>query len=175
MKDKNNRMNSMQNYNKENLNWAAISNELFEWIYENLEHGKTILEFGSGTGTIELTKYWNVYSVEQSAKWIGKAPNSNYIHAPIKGGWYDTNIVFNNIPEQYDLLLIDGPMGYQLRSGIDKYIDRFSENVPIILDDTHRIPDKEHAIALAKQLNKEYIEIEGWQKNFIIILPKENK
>jgi hypothetical protein len=46
-------------YNKENLDGWAIPREAFEWIYENLPHGSTILELGSGNGTKELVKYYN--------------------------------------------------------------------------------------------------------------------
>tara|TARA_B100000768_G_C10912793_1_gene222352 strand:- start:42 stop:515 length:474 start_codon:yes stop_codon:yes gene_type:complete len=152
-----------------NLNGFAISDEMFEWITNNLEKSKIILEFGSGTGTRELTKHWEVYSVEQNLQWVGVAPKSTYIHAPIKDGWYDKDIVFKNIPKHYDLLIIDGPGGSDLRPGIDVYIDQLKTNIPIILDDTHRIKDKNHAIQLAKTLNKDWEEIKGWEKNFIIL------
>ena len=165
-----------------NLNFWAISDEMFEWIKANLEEGKTILEFGSGTGTIELTKHWTVYSVEQNEQWLNKAPDSHYIHAPLKDHfylhttdkdtWYDEAIVFNNIPEKYDLLLVDGPQGSDVRKGIDKYIDRFRTDVPILLDDTHRDGDRNHAIQLAETLGREWEEIVGWQKNFIVIKVK---
>jgi hypothetical protein len=160
----------MENYNFNNLNNWAISNELFGWVKDNLEEGKTILEFGSGTGTIELTRHWKVYSVEQNKEWVGKAPKSTYIHAPIKNGWYDEQIVFNQIPKQYNLIIIDGPAGSEFRPGIDKYIKNFNTNIPIILDDTHRKADRDHAINLAKTLGKEWEEIKGWQKNFIVLL-----
>lgn len=153
----------------ENLNDWAISDEMFEWLKLNLPSGKTILEFGSGTGTIELTKLWNVYSVEQDKKWIGIAKDSNYIHAPIRNGWYDENIVFSNIPDLYDLIIIDGPAGSQYRPGIDKYLNKLNTNVPIILDDTHREKDRNHALNVANMLNRPWEEITGWQKNFIVI------
>tara|TARA_Y100000592_G_C5471401_1_gene319718 strand:+ start:2714 stop:3202 length:489 start_codon:yes stop_codon:yes gene_type:complete len=152
-----------------NLNSWAIPEEMFNWIKDNLEEGKTILEFGSGKGTIELTKHWKVYSVEQNSKWVGLAPDSNYIHAPLKGKWYDPAIVFSQIPKEYDLILIDGPMGPHFRSGIDKYWDKFNTNVPLLFDDTHRKSDRDHAIRVANLLKKEWKEIKGWQKNFIVV------
>ena len=154
---------------KKNLNDWAISEEMFTWILNNIPKGKTILEFGSGTGTIELTKHWNVYSVEQNKEWVGKAPKSNYIHAPLKDGWYDSDIVFNNIPQDYDLIIVDGPAGSDLRPGIDKYWDKFNLNVPLLFDDTHRAKDRNHAIQVAQTLGKEWKEIKGWQKDFIIV------
>ena len=71
----------------------------------------TILELGSGTGTIELVKHYTVYSIEHQKQWVGEASRSNYIYAPLKtyGGvfnWYD-NHYLNNLPKDYDLLLID--------------------------------------------------------------------
>jgi hypothetical protein len=154
----------------ENLNGWAISDELFKWLTENLPKGKTILEFGSGRGTIELTKLWTVYSVEQDKKWLGIASDAKYIYAPIKDGWYDSDIVFSEIPKEYDLIIIDGPMGSDLRFGIDKHLDKLNTNIPIIIDDTHREKDKTHAITLAKTLNKDWLEIEGWEKNFITLV-----
>lgn len=153
----------------QNLNNFAISDEMFEWLTLNLPKGKTILEFGSGTGTIELTKHWKVYSVEQDSKWVGVAKDSNYIHAPIKNGWYDNEIVFNSLPQEYDLIIVDGPKGSHFRPGIDKHIDKLNTNVPIVLDDTHRKADRDHAIHLAEMLDRPWVEIQGWQKKFIVI------
>jgi hypothetical protein len=154
--------------NKNLDNWA-ISQEMFDWIRENIPKGGTILEFGSGTGTIELTKHYTVFSVEQNKEWVGKSPLSTYIYAPIKGGWYDIDIVFNEIPQHYDLIIVDGPGGSHYRPGIDKYWDRLKTDIPLLFDDTHRAPDRDHAILVAEQLGKEYEEIKGWQKSFIVL------
>tara|TARA_R110000822_G_C15328589_1_gene494387 strand:+ start:1175 stop:2416 length:1242 start_codon:yes stop_codon:yes gene_type:complete len=155
----------------QNLNKMAISDEMLEWLKINLPKGKTILEFGSGTGTIELTKYWNVCSVEQNEEWIGKAPKSKYIHAPLnhEDKWYDQEIVFNNIPKDYDLILVDGPMNSQYREGICQFWNKLNTNVPIIFDDSHWPPDKEVALQAASQLGKDWEEIKGWEKNFIVL------
>ena len=152
-----------------NLNDWAISEEMYSWIKQEIPEGKTILEFGSGTGTIELTKHYKVYSVEQNQKWIGLAPDSNYIHAPLKEEWYDPDIVFSKIPKEYDLIIVDGPMGQNLRSGIDKYWDKFNTNVPLLFDDTHKKKDRDHALYVANLLKKEWREVKGWQKSFIIV------
>ena len=152
-----------------NLNNMAISDEMFEYLKNNLSFGKTILEFGSGTGTIELTKHWKVFSVEQNPDWVGKAPDSTYIYAPLKEGWYNSDIVFSQIPEDYDLIIIDGPFGPNYRSGIDKYWNKFNTNVPLLFDDTHRKSDRDHALYVANLLKKNWKEIKGWQKNFIVV------
>ena len=54
-----------------NLDGWVIAPELYNWIRENIKDGSTILELGSGTGTIELCKHYTVYSVEHDKKWIG--------------------------------------------------------------------------------------------------------
>jgi hypothetical protein len=156
--------------NKKNLNDWSISEEMLQWLLENLDKGKTILEFGSGYGTIELTKFWNVYSVEQNKGFVGLAPDSNYTHAPIVNGWYDVNLVFDNIPKEYDLLIVDGPAGTGNREGIESYWDRLNLNVPILMDDTHRIKELTFAQTTSKKLNKELTIIPGHQKSFGLLL-----
>lgn len=153
-----------------NLNNWAISQEMFQWIIKNLEKGSTILEFGSGTGTIELTKYYNVYSIEQNIDWVGVASNSNYIYAPIVNGWYDEYAVFNNIPSNYDLIIVDGPAGTGNREGIEFYWDRLNLEVPILMDDTHRLKELNFAQQTAKLLNKSLKIIPGYQKSFGLLI-----
>lgn len=154
--------------NLNNLNGFAISTEMFEWIRTNIKEGSTILELGSGNGTIELSKWYNVYSIEQNKKWVGVAKNSTYIYAPIKNGWYDTEIVFNNLPENYALLIIDGPTGIS-RNKMKEYWGQFNTNIPILVDDTHRGDELLFAQTSSKELNKEIETIQGHQKSFSIL------
>ena len=129
----------------------SISPELFSWIRANLPKGKTILELGSGRGTVELLKYYNVYSVEHNPDWIGYAKKGNYIYAPIveydKCRWYDISKLI--LPEDYDLILVDGPTGSIGREGflINRHL--FNLNVPIIIDDVQRQPEKHMAETLS--------------------------
>lgn len=155
--------------NEQNLNDFNISSELLDWLIKNAAKNSTILEFGSGTGTIELCKFFKVYSVEQSGHYLNLAKESNYIHAPLVNNWYDPEKVFNNLPESYDIIIVDGPAGAQSRYGIDKYWDKLNTNIPIIFDDTHRESDRNHAINVSKLLNKEYEEFFGHEKNFIVL------
>ena len=62
----------------------SITKELFDWIRDTLPDGKTILELGSGPGTVKLLEYYKVYSIEHSKRWLGLAKGGNYIYAPIK-------------------------------------------------------------------------------------------
>lgn len=164
-------------YNKENLDGWAIPREAFEWIYENLPHGSTILELGSGNGTKELVKYYNVISVEQDQKWVGVVPESKYIYAPLKEYvyanphsccWYDSSCL-SELPTDYDLLIIDGPVGNN-RGNFVHFSKFFKSDVPYVIDDTNRDGDKRMALQLAEELGKEVLEIKGWQKEMMILL-----
>ena len=93
-----------------------------KWLLDNLPRQSTILELGSGTGTIELCKYYKVYSIENYKNWLNIACKSTYIYAPLKRyrsdrpnikpyEWFDIDRVKKGIPETYDCLLIDAPKG----------------------------------------------------------------
>ncbi len=159
---------------KRNFGADAISIEMYYWILRNLPEGKIILELGSGKGTIELTEFYKVYSIEHDKKWLEYAKKSNYIYAPIidygKYRWYDINQIKKNIPEQYDLLLVDGPTGAIGRKGFLDNINLFKTNIPIIIDDTNRIAEAIICNQLAKMFSKKITNIEGANKQFSILL-----
>jgi hypothetical protein len=162
-------------YNKENLDGWAIPREAFEWIYENLPHGSTILELGCGNGTKELVKYYNVISIEQDQKWVGVVPESKYIYAPLKEYeylhsccWFDDSCL-EQLSTEYDLLIIDGPVGNN-RGNFVHFMEHFKKDVPYVIDDTNRVGDKQMALKVAEKLNKEIIEIKGWEKEMMILI-----
>ena len=152
-----------------NLGGWAICKGVFSWIRSNIPEGSTILEFGSGSGTIELTKYYNVYSVEQDPQWVGLAEKAEYIYAPIKDGWYDTDILFKNLPEKYDLILVDGPKGSGNRKGLANNWGLLNTDVPIIMDDTNRAEEFSFALESSKAINKKIEFLRGVGKNFAIL------
>lgn len=127
----------------------AISQEIFNHLESILEPGKTILELGSGHGSELLLAKWNLISIEDNSKWVGKY-HDRYIHAPltehkpIAGApksvlWYDREILKKELPKfDYDLLLVDGPAGYN-RAGFAKYFSLFKQDVPILFDDMQRV------------------------------------
>ena len=88
-----------------------ISDECQEFIKKTIPIGSNIIELGSGFGTKELVKNYKVYSIEQNIDWVDYVPESNYIYAPLKGNWYDPDIIKSNIPSKYSAILIDGPQG----------------------------------------------------------------
>ncbi|MFW6311177.1 MAG: hypothetical protein ACOC1K_02965 [Nanoarchaeota archaeon] len=121
---------------------SSIDKSLFYWIKENLEEGKTILEFGSGSGsTKNLSKFYNMISIEHDSKWVGKY-QSFYIWATInkKENWYDIEPIKKLLKNKdYDLILVDGPVGEGNRWGFLKNIELFDiKNKHIIIDDINR-------------------------------------
>lgn len=145
---------------------SSIDKGLYEWILNNIEEGKTILEFGSGNGsTGNLSKHYSMISIEHDSKWIGKHP-SKYIWAPIVPAynWYDTTIIKRHLANKtYDMILVDGPVGEGNRWGFLENIEMFNTNVPIIIDDIHRNAELDMFRQIAEKLNKEYKQLgENW-------------
>jgi len=158
--------------NFNNLDGWAISVECYDWILDNIPEGETIVEFGSGSGTMELCRYHKVYPIPHQERFTRLAPKANYILADIVDGWYDPEVVFNNLPDEYSLIIVDGPPNLdqvKTRNNIEKYWDRLNTSVPIIMDDTHREDEYDFAIRTAELLGKDWVEYKGWQKNFIVI------
>ena len=149
---------------------SCISEQLYDYIVENLPEGKTILELGSGWGTGELCKRWDVISIEHDLKYTTRTrpENHRYIHAPLtdhkplrnhEGAmkWYDRDIVKPALEGvDYDLLLIDGPPG-NTRCGVVKYISIFNPDVIMVFDDLQRKADRAIINSVAAKLHKPFV------------------
>jgi hypothetical protein len=166
-----------------NFGGAAMEKQLFDKIREILPDGKTILELGSGTGTIELLRHYRMYSVEHDKRWLGKADTS-YIYAPFAGRWYDRQYLKAGLSGvKYDLFLVDGPPTFfpgihkswanrdkTLRLGLLKHLDLFDLSVPIILDDVERAAEGVLLAELAMHVGRPYTTHKGEKKTFGVIL-----
>ena len=151
----------------------SISKELFRYIRHLLPDGKTILELGSGWATGELAKYYTLCSIEHNLSWVGKY-SSTYIHAPLKQGWYDVEILKKELPAHYDLILVDGPPGLMGplgsgRIGFLYNLSLFNTNVPIIFDDVDRPAEYCIMNIVAHTLKKPFQIFEGSGKKFAVI------
>ena len=164
---------------EKNFGGYAISIEMYKWILKNLPKGSIILELGSGKGTVELSEFYKVYSIEHDKRWLGFSKKSNYIYAPIvkykRYKWYDIGRIKRLIPKNYDLLLVDGPNGYIGREGFVDNIGLFKTDIPIIIDDIQREKYVGMRDFLAKKFNKKVITIEGTgishsRKKFSVLL-----
>lgn len=143
-------------------------------ILQLIDEEAVVVELGSGDGTKWLTERYDVWSVEHNEEWIGLCDKSKYIHAPIitledgKTEWYNPAILQENLPVNYDLLLVDGPPGTFGRQGLLEQFHLFRTDVPIIIDDTIRTEEAEIARELAYKLSRPLYVF--W--NFSIISPK---
>ena len=149
---------------------GVIPRELFEWIRANIPEGKTILEFGSGHGTVKLMEHYTVFSVEHNPHWMGLG--GNYIYAPLKKYdgyiWYDTDML-QNLPE-YDFILVDGPTANTGRYGFVYNAQLFDMSVPIALDDTHRDEESRMVKEIAAKHKKTATEYKSADKRFTILI-----
>ena len=152
---------------------ASIAKELFDFIRSILPEGKILLELGSGWASGQFSKYYTVYSIEHSRTWLDKY-NTHYIYAPIKGRWYDPNIVKEKLPQNYDLILVDGPPGYPGcrtdRYGFYTHLELFKTDLPIIIDDVNRKVEYELMLRVGKKLQRVVIVFNGGKKKFGVIL-----
>lgn len=130
-----------------NSDWM-MPDDIFTWIEANIKQGESVLEFGSGHGSIKLAKHYNLFSVEHDEEWIGIS-DSTYIHAEIEEnvisaennqkGWYNESIIrevlkANNIV----LFIIDGPPGGIGRHGLLSLLDVLPQSAFYVVDDIHR-------------------------------------
>jgi hypothetical protein len=137
----------------------SISRDLYEWLLENFPKGKTILELGSGWGSGQLIKHWNVWSVEDKEKWF-QMYNPQSVLIPIDhNGWYNFDMMsefMRHMRGDYDLLLIDGP--YLNRKGVIQHYHMFDQDprIPILFDDIKRQEGLEIMKALSARLERPY-------------------
>ena len=152
---------------KDEFGKANIEQALFDFILDVLPEGKTILELGSGWGTTQLLKHWKVISVEHNKVWWDKLTNP-CIKAPLTEHkairnhsgpmkWYDRDILKPALKGlEYDLLLIDGPVG-DTRCGVVKYIDLFNPEAIMVFDDLQRKADRAIINSVSAKLHKPYV------------------
>jgi|TARA_B100000530_G_C15631833_1_gene358577 hypothetical protein len=143
----------------------SVDRELIDQMIKLVPSG-TLLELGSGRATEIFSKYYKVYSVEENPEWLNKY-NSTYIHAPIKEGWYDTDILEKELPKNYEVILIDGPtspesLGRQkIRQEFLTNLHLFNTDSIIFVDDIHREPEAHLLDSLSEKLGRNPTIIEA--------------
>ena len=106
-----------------------------------------------------------MYSIEHDKKYLNKY-DSIYIYAPIVNGWYD----IKEVPD-YDLLLIDGPpstIDGWVRLKFMDHIDLFKLDVPIVIDDVNRKPERMLMEQIAEHAGRFYT-VYGDVKKFAVV------
>ena len=154
---------------KDQFGGWSIDEELFQYILKILPKGKTMVELGSGWASSQLSTYYNVYSIEHDAQWLGRY-KTNYIFAPIRDGWYDVDILREKMPVDYELILIDGPPEKIGRIGFYKNLSLFHSDVSMIFDDVNRKSEFRLLELVSKALDRPYQIIKGQGKAFGVIL-----
>ena len=123
-----------------------LPDEVTTWINDNLSKGCTIVEFGSGHGSVALSSRFNLISVEHDENWLNLS-NGRYVHAEIvqnpissqhkQTGWYDPESLVN-LPDFADLIIVDGPPGDIGRIGLLHHLALLPRSNYWIVDDTDR-------------------------------------
>ena len=138
----------------------ANSDELQDWIFNNLPEGSKILEFGSGTGTIKLAEQYEVTSVEDNEEWLYLAPDSTYIYAPLVNDWYDWQALEILQDETFEAIIIDGPYKttdrVHLIDWINAYPNVFNQSRFVVIDDANDTENWQF-VELFKQLGWELL------------------
>jgi hypothetical protein len=133
---------------------SGITKELKDWIWQNIQKGETVVELGAGlVSTRILSKRYNLISVEDNSDYVGLYSKALYIHSEIDPNtqWY--SLKSEQLPTEFELLIIDGPSGSHLRSNIlqcDWIIERTDT---IIVDDTWRASEKLLAESIRAKVN----------------------
>lgn len=164
------------------LNGATISPELYLWIHKTLPEGWTILELGSGMGSIVLCDRWKMISVEHHPSWVkftrhqtmkARYGPSQVIVAPLINDWYSPTVLKHGLRKKsYDLLLIDGPPSpatKPVRQLMKDHLDLFCLDVPIVVDDTHRTAERSLIEILSERTGRDYEIYSSEKKTFGVI------
>ncbi len=154
-------MKTLDDVQDDNFNAGyAAPDSMFEWLNDNLPQGSKILEFGSGTGTIELTKTFEVTSIEDNEQWMDLAPDSTYIYAPLVNDWYDWQALEILQDKTFDGIIIDGPYKTEDRihliEWMMKYPQVFNQARFVIIDDANQL-ESWHMVQLVQQLGWTHI------------------
>ena len=133
---------------------SGITKELKDWIWQNIKKGETIVELGAGlVSTRILSKRYNLFSVEDNLDYVGLYSKAFYIHSEIDPNtqWY--SLKSEQLPIEFELLIIDGPSGSHLRSNILQCDWIFDRTKTIIVDDTWRGSERLLAESIRKKVD----------------------
>jgi len=147
----------------------SISKELFDFIKKILPPASKMLELGSGWASEQFSKFYTVYSIEHDKRWLNKY-KTNYIYAPIVNDWYNPNILAQKLPQEYNLILVDGPTGTIGRGKFYDYLHLFKTNLIIIFDDIDRPAEYNLMRKVANKLGKNFtIYTDSFGKQFGVV------
>ncbi len=168
----------------------SISYDCFKAIVTHMK-GSNLLEFGSGHTTIELAKFFQVYSVEDKAEWLVTTnPKVHPIHCeicplsetnpviPSHTTWFDCNILNKALEGvEIDGILIDGPPKKVGRSGFVLWLKLYLSSHPspkplLIFDDTERPDEQKLVHFICENFDYKVLIDSHREKSFILLHPK---
>jgi len=156
--------------------------DFIKYVVNNYSPDEIILEIGAGYGSTKtFSEYFHkMYSVENNHKYCNLY-HDNYLQVDLaEDGWYDSSKLELVLPDDYTILILDGPLGgcdppfikkddKPFRSGFfRKSWDLFKKDVPIIVDDTDRDWHERDVVSFLENNNYE-CEKKG---NFHLCLPR---
>lgn len=150
----------------------SISRTLFERMLDEIPEGAQVVELGSGAASRSLALHWSLLSYEHDAAYLASTsdfPEWRIVHAPLRGGWYDPDIIRSTIPKRYAALLIDGPPTGRRRLHMLSHLDLFDWTARIFIDDMHRAAEVQLANRLAAHVGRPLVVVRCAQKSFGIL------
>jgi hypothetical protein len=167
---------------------GQISKTVIEKLLEVIPEGSTVLELGTGFGTIPIAEKFKVISIENNPHWHQgvselievpvvdqlNIPGSISKRFPLYKQWYDAELLRTKLAgKQYDAIIVDGPESPSRRPGFLFNRSIFDQTVPVIIDDFHRPYDMRTGIMYAQAIVASKFEIFGFDedKPFARILP----
>lgn len=142
-------------------------------IRQLIQDGAVVVELGNRIGLGSLDDKFQILTYDSDHTNISHDKSDRHMHIPLVSSlsgiteWYDPEILGQLLPENYDLLFVNGPQGRYGKFGLLENIALFKTDIPIIINDT--INENEAGIAreLAYKLNRPLYAF--W--NFSIITP----
>ena len=154
---------------------SNLSPEVLDRIAALIPAGSRILEFGSGLGTRELCKRFDVVSIEHDLEFINQF-HENYIHTPLVDRYYELTgcrAAFNMGP--FQAVLIDGPPAYRhdnrkARLGFQKLVSLVDEKTILVFDDIDRFWDCANFLLTFLRLRGGVMLVGGGQRRAGVLL-----
>lgn len=152
----------------------SIERGTWDDIKPFLKEGTRTLEFGSGTSTLLFDQAGCRHTaLENNSKYAPDSPSVKI--CPLAGSWYDWTIPEDVKDDPFEVILLDGPRGSDVRSGFLQVADKLvSPRTTIIVDDTNRRKDSAIAEELIRRFNRRHKRVQGARKEWTIIYREED-
>lgn len=148
----------------------SISKELFDCMRHFIPSGSTLLEFGSGWGTSQLSEHYDMISIEDHINFID-IYKSQYIYAPRVDNWYDIEKIKNEIKKPYHAVLVDGNSDNSRLQGLIANTSFFNWEVPWFFDDLNITTINMDFERFMMELNRPFVKYQCGPKPFGVVLP----